>query len=326
MTNGSENRATLWYHRPRWWGVGLGIILALSDTLLATTLGFSFEINGQRATFLTAVYFSSSFALLGFLLGYVIEERRRDRRAAAIIEEQTRTISQTRSRLAQSEKLAALGQLAATIAHEVRNPLAVIRSAAQGLGELVPADSDDARKSSQFIMTEIDRLNSVITSLLTFARPPQLQARAVPVRDLLDRAALLAREELAAKQVHLQRRTASENATVQADADLISQVLLCLLSNAAEAAPRGEIVLDATAVGSSVEIDVVDSGPGVPPDLRERIFEPFFTTRSRGTGLGLAIARQIVEAHGGRLTVTDGERGGARFAVVLPSAAAAIAA
>jgi two-component system NtrC family sensor kinase len=97
---------------------------------------------------------------------------------------------------------------------------------------------------------------------------------------------------------------------------------LCLLTNAAEAAPSGEVLLDATANGSTVEIDVVDSGPGVPPDLRERIFEPFFTTRRSGTGLGLAIAKQIVEAHGGHLTVGDGERGGARFAVTLPSPAA----
>lgn len=326
MTDGSENQTMPWYCRPRWWGVGLGIILALTDTLAATALGFSFEINGQRATLLTAAYFSTSFALLGFLLGYVVEERRRDRQAAAIIQEQSDTISQTRARLAQSEKLAALGQLAATIAHEVRNPLAVIRSAAQGLGELVPADSDDARRSSAFIMTEIDRLNSVITSLLTFARPLQLQSRRVPVRELLDRAALLAREELAAKRVHLHRRAEAEDVTVHADADLMSQVLLCLLTNAAEAAPSGEVVLDATASGNSVEIDVVDSGPGVPLALRERIFEPFFTTRSRGTGLGLAIAKQIVEAHGGRLTVADGERGGARFAVTLPSRAAAIAA
>lgn len=319
--NNSDTQPTLWYQRPRWWGAGAGIILALFDTLLATALGFSFEINGRPAALLTAAYFSSSFALLGFLVGYVVEERRRDRRAAAIIDEQTRTISQTRARLAQSEKLAALGQLAAMIAHEVRNPLAVIRSSAQSLGESVPAD-DDARRSSSFIMTEIDRLNSVITSLLTFARPPQLQARAVPVRDLLDRAALLAREELSAKRVQLRRRTDGESATVQADADLISQVLLCLLTNAAEAAPSSEIVLDASANGKTVEIDVIDSGPGVPADLRERIFEPFFTTRSRGTGLGLAIAKQIVEAHGGRLTVADGDRGGARFALTLPTPAA----
>src|SRR5262249_31628783 len=148
----------------------------------------------------------------------------------------------------------------------------------------------------------------------------------VPVRELLDRAALLAREELTAKRVHLRRRKTEDDATVQVDPDLMSQVLLCLLANAAEAAPSGEVMLDTTASGRMVEIDVVDSGPGVPPDLRERIFEPFFTTRSRGTGLGLAIARQIVEAHGGRLTVSDGERGGARFALTLPSPAAAIAA
>jgi signal transduction histidine kinase len=98
-------------------------------------------------------------------------------------------------------------------------------------------------------------------------------------------------------------------------------VLLGLLANATEAVPAGgEVALQARAVDGAVEIDVADSGPGIPPELRERIFEPFFTTRTRGTGLGLAIARQIVEAHVGRIEVGDRPGGGARFTVRLPAA------
>lgn len=321
---GSHNaRGDTW----RWWGAVAGLLVGLGDATLLRWLGVGFAVNGRDATLLVGAYFGVSFAVLGFLLGAVFEARRRDQRAARLIREQMETINTTRVRLAQSEKLAALGQLAAAIAHEVRNPLAVIRSAAQDLGDAVPASDDGARRASTFITAEIDRLNNVVSSLLAFARPLQVQPGAVAVRDLLDRALLLARDELAAKQVRVQRTESVDLPPVTADPDLISQVLLGLLANATEAVPRGgEVTLCARAVGSAVEIDVADSGPGVPVELRERIFEPFFTTRARGTGLGLAIARQIVAAHVGTIEVGDRAGGGARFTVRLPTAGAAMAA
>jgi signal transduction histidine kinase len=307
--------------RWRWWGAGVGLLTGLGDALILGAFGVRFEMNGHDATLLVGGYFGLSFALLGFLLGSVAAARRRERAATALIQTQTEAITATRARLAQSEKLAALGQLAAAIAHEVRNPLAVIRSAAQGLGEAVPAADQDARRASAFITAEIDRLNNVIASLLAFARPPQLQPRAVAVRELFDRGLQLTAHELAAKHVRVQRHEPADLPAVQVDADLISQVLVGLLANAVEAVPSGgEVSLQARAVDGAVEIDVADSGPGVPLDLRERIFEPFFTTRARGTGLGLAITRQIVEAHVGRIEVGERIGGGARFTVRLPVA------
>lgn len=313
----SADRAAHW----RWWGAVAGLLTGLFDALLMSALGVRFEVNGWDATLPVGVYFGLSFAALGFLLGTVAAGRRRDRQAAALIQAQMETINAARTRLAQSEKLAALGQLAAAIAHEVRNPLAVIRSAAQGLGESAPADDEEARRSSSFITAEIDRLNNVITSLLAFARPPQLHPRPVPVQELFERALLLAREDLEAKQVRLRRTAPAALPTVHADPDLMSQVLLGLLANAAEAMPPGgELTLEGSAADGRVEIAVADSGPGVPPELRSRIFDPFFTTRPRGTGLGLAIARQIVEAHGGRIEVGERAGGGARFVLRLPTA------
>jgi signal transduction histidine kinase len=312
----------------RWWGLLGGVLLAASDTLTVRSLGITFEINGRDATLLVGSFFGASFALLGFLVGYVVEGRRRDREAAALIRAQVETIAATRARLAQSEKLAALGQLATAIAHEVRNPLAVIRSAAQGIAETAPATDAAVRRACGFITDEIDRLSSVVTSLLAFARPPQVQPRAVAVPELLDRASTLAREELEARAVRFVRHADAELPALRADPDLVCQVLLGLLSNGAEAAGAGgEVRLEARVVDGRVELAVADSGPGVPPDLRDRVFEPFFTTRARGTGLGLAVARQIVEAHGGQIAVGDGPGGGARFTIRLPAAGpAAVAA
>ncbi len=304
-----------------WWGAAAGLLTGLGDALALAWLGVGFGVNGRDATLLVGAYFGLSFALLGFLLGAVVEGRRRDQRAARVIREQMEAINAARARLAQSEKLAALGQLAAAIAHEVRNPLAVIRSAAQDLGEAIPAADAAARRASTFITAEIDRLNSVVNSLLAFARPLQMQPGPVAVHDLFERALLLARDEMAAKQVRVQRDEPPDLPPVTADADLISQVLLGLLANATEAVPAGgEVALQARAVDGAVEIDVADSGPGIPAELRERIFEPFFTTRPRGTGLGLAIARQIVEAHVGRIEVGDRPGGGACFTLRLPAA------
>jgi two-component system sensor histidine kinase HydH len=293
----------------------------LIDTVTLGWLGVTFEMNGHAVGWLVLAFFGSSFALLGFLIGWMIEARRRDRRAAAVIQAQVEAISAARARLVQSEKLAALGQLATAIAHEVRNPLAVIRSAAQSLAEIAPAGDDEARRASAFIAAEIDRLNNVITSLLAFARPLQLAPRAVTVAELFDRALLLASEHLAASRVHVGCDTPARLPAVRADPDLVCQVLLGLLTNAAEAAPvGGEIRLEACAAEGAVELAVADTGPGVAPELRERVFEPFFTTRPRGTGLGLAVARQIVEAHGGTIAVRERTGGGARFVVRLPAA------
>jgi len=305
-----------------WWAVG-GVLAGFFDTAMMSKLGFTFEANGYDVTLLVGCYFGVSFAVLGFLLGREYEWRRRDQETTALLESQVEAINAARARLVQSEKLAALGQLATAIAHEVRNPLGVIRSAAQGVSETLRVEDTDGRRACSFILTEIDRLNNVISSLLAFARPLRLAPRQVAVGQVFDAALMLAREELSGKGLRVSRREAADLPSVRADPDLLSQVLLGLLANAADVtSPGGELFLEARRVDSAIELAVADTGPGVPADLRARIFEPFFTTRERGTGLGLAIARQIVEAHGGRIDVGERSGGGARFAIRLPSAVA----
>jgi signal transduction histidine kinase len=303
--------------RLRWWGAAIGVVGALADTLSLGWLGATFEMNGRDVTWLVVTWFGLSFALLGFLLGDAIDARRRERATATALDA-------ARARAAQSEKLAALGQLAAAIAHEVRNPLAVVRSAAQGLGETLPATDADGHRAASFIVAEVDRLANVASSLLAFARPIQLETRPTAIPDIIARAVTLAAHDIAVKHVRLERDEAAELPLVQADGDLVCQVLVGLLSNAAAATPAGgRVVVHARASNGTVELAVADSGAGVAPELRARVFEPFFTTRPGGTGLGLAVARQIVEAHGGSIAVGDRPGGGACFTVRLPLQAAA---
>jgi len=311
------------WRRERWLGLIGGLLVGLLDTIASLALGIRFEAGGRDGTWLGLGFYAASFAGIGHLVGLVLEGRRRERRAAAIIREQLETVDATRARLSQSEKLAALGQLAAAVAHEVRNAFAVIRSSAQGIAETLPEHDDEGRESCSFIVAEIDRLTSVVNSLLSFARPLRLAPRPVNVHELLDHAQLLVRQEFDAKQIRLVRDEAAALPAIEADSDLVVQVLLDLLSNAAQATPPGsEVRLEAQANGAGVEIGVADAGPGVPVDLRTRIFEPFFTTRDKGTGLGLAVARQIVEAHQGHIAVEEAAAGGARFRISLPAATA----
>ena len=308
----------------QWWAALIGALVAIGDTAMLRMLGTTFSFNGHDVSWLIAGWFGLSLAILGFLLGGTIDARRRESRATEVIRDQMETIREARERLIQNEKLAALGQLAAAIAHEVRNPLAVIRSAAQSLRDAMPSASTDARRSCSFITAEADRLGNLISSLLAFARPVHISPVKLPIAELFERAMTLASEQKLDKHVRLHSNADANLDAVNVDPELMGQVFVGLVENAIAAADdRGEVFLEAKSLGTQVELAVSDSGPGIAPELRERIFEPFFTTRAEGVGLGLAIVRQIVEAHGGRIEVGASASGGARFAVILPAALAA---
>ncbi len=302
--------------RRRVWGTAIGALAGPLDTVILHRFGVSFGINGQDASWLIALYFGVSFALLGYLIGALMDSREREREHIRLVDEQRDLVNQTRARLAQSEKLAALGQMATMIAHEVRNPLGVMRSSAQEIRDSV-RDQPNPTKATSFILNEIDRLNRVIESILGFARPIQPKLDVVRASDIATRAMLLAAEHPCNRdrRVRLDRGIDPE---VYIDADLLTQVLLDLIANALEASPpKGDVVVEIQANGG-VSICVSDSGPGVADEQRERIFEPFYTTQANGTGLGLAVSRQIVTSHGGSLSVGPSATGGARFEVRLP--------
>ena len=218
-------------------------------------------------------------------------------------------------RLRAQESLAKVGQLAAIVAHEVRNPLAGIRGAIQILSRRMPEEED--RKVMARIVERVDTLNTLTEDLLVYARPHTPELASVSLQRILGvaRRLLAGHTDLAAVSVEI----SGGDVTLEADEKMLQDVFLNLFLNAAQAM-KGEGTIRATvrAGVDTVDVDVEDDGPGIPADVQERLFEPFFTTRHRGTGLGLPIVKRDVEAHGGDVSIVCPDGGGTRVTVSLP--------
>jgi PAS domain S-box-containing protein len=223
-------------------------------------------------------------------------------------------------RLVEQGALAHLGQMAAVVAHEVRNPLAGIAGAVQIIGGRLPGDSAD-RQIVKEVLARIAALDAPVKDLLLFARPRMPQRVPVPAGALLRETVELLRRDPQAQGVSI--ALPEEDAVLLADPEQLRSVVLNVLLNAAQAMHgRGEVRVSVQARDERCLLAFADSGPGIPPDVRERIFEPFFTTKHRGTGLGLAIARRIIELHGGRVDARFPPGGGTVIEIELPLAAA----
>lgn len=219
-------------------------------------------------------------------------------------------------RLRNQEALARVGQLAAMVAHEVKNPLAGIKAALQVLMSRRPAGDPEAAVMHE-IIERADALNDLISDLLQFSRPKPPQLRLVDLRSVVEEAqALLRRDPLGAG---ITCTIEGAPLAVQADQVMLRAVFTNLFINAAQAmAGHGSITVTLLPDTGRVQVTVADTGPGIPGEIRDRIFEPFFTTKSRGGGLGLAIAKRSVELHGGTLSITCPVTGGTVATIELP--------
>jgi len=223
-------------------------------------------------------------------------------------------------RLREQTALARLGEMAAVIAHEVKNPLAGVRGAIQVIGGRLPKGSKDAAVVKE-IVSRIDALNELMKDLLLFARPPQPRPALVDVVPLVSTTADLLSADPALRGVAVLVEGAVP--PISADAELLKIVFLNLLVNGAQAMQGiGTIRVTLTAVDQFCLIAFRDTGPGIPGEVREKMFTPFFTTKARGTGLGLATARRIIEAHLGTITFDCPAEGGTTVTVQLPAATA----
>lgn len=216
-------------------------------------------------------------------------------------------------RIERQERLIALGEMSAVLAHEIRNPLASLKGNAQLLSERLAATAADRAKADR-IVREASRLEKLTSDLLDFARSDSLTRTPTdPLRPLTS-----AIESVAAGSVEID--TARAPAQWSIDVDAMQQLLTNVLHNAVQATPTGERVEVRVGVDhDQLTYQIRDHGPGVQPGLEQRIFEPFVTTRTRGTGLGLAVAQRIARLHGGSISVATHPEGGALFSVAIPA-------
>lgn len=224
---------------------------------------------------------------------------------------------QHEQRIREQATLISLGEMAAVVAHEVRNPLAGIRGGVQLLGSMLPS-TPDGHDFIREIVARIDSLNGVIEDLLAFARLREPRLAMVDVSALMTGSlrSLQYDPALAATtwDIHI-----APGVAIEADADQIRSIFVNLLLNAAQAVPPGGLVsVEVVAHDDMCVVTIRDRGAGIPPELRDRVFEPFYTTKHRGTGLGLPTAKRIAEAHHGRVALLDASDGGTIARLTLP--------
>ncbi len=292
-----------------------------------TSLSFLQEPHG-RSLFLLQCYLAA-ISTSGLLLAAALGERRRAEHKVSVLNQELRqsldALARTQSVLVARERMAALGELAATMAHEVRNPLGAIANCVVALRHL-PGPRLDAQQESvlEIIAEEVQRLDELVRGLLDFARPVEPQPRPEPLEPVVEGALSAAlRAQGTGPRVTVQREVAPDLPPALVDVQLLHVALSNLFTNALQAMPQGgdlRVRIErAPPVGASrLQVSISDTGTGMSPEVQQRIFEPFFTTRATGTGLGLPIVQRIVEGHSGEVEVRSTQGRGTTFTVRLP--------
>lgn len=239
--------------------------------------------------------------------------------SSAIVKDVTQ-LRKIENQLSRAEHLASMGELAAALAHEIKNPLAGVKGAIE-----VILDQYDSRQPHHEIlvdvMQEVKRIDRIVQDLLGYARPKDPHVSKINIRDVFRRVSLLFDRTIEQKNIHLELNVDDDGEVIYADENLFEQVMLNLVLNALQALPDGGTLILSTRHTrdiSGVEITVQDNGPGILPEDQARVFQPFFTTKKGGTGLGLATCKRIITDHGGSLTVSSVPGLGATFRIWLP--------
>ena len=301
---------------------GIALVVAAAGTATVAQVWLYFRAAGAATD--VAEYFEAAHVVLIYatVAGVVALLSRRLQAERAAVEQSLEELERTRDELVRRERLAATGRLASAIAHEIRNPIAMISSslelARRGGTQALPAE-----ELTRILEEETHRLERLTGDFLAYARQRPPEPSRVRVAELLGAAASLARARAATGDVRLAVE-AAPGLGAELDPFQLQQALLNLLGNAIDAAPQGsEVRLVAGDADGTLAIDVENAGEAIGAEAAERIFEPFFSTKRGGTGLGLAITRAIAEAHGGSAALTHNEPGRVRFTLRFPAAVAA---
>jgi two-component system sensor histidine kinase HydH len=274
------------------------------------------------------------FYIAGILVNrFAVENRRQVRRLQDLsekLEETNRQLQRAEADARRAERLAALGQLSAGLAHEIRNPLGVIKGSADMLSKKVAGSEPLVAELAGYISSEVNRLNALVVRFLDFARPSKLELRPERISEIVDRALEAATASVPNAGVKIARQYAPSLPEVPADPQLCEQVFINLITNALQAMQAHDGSLEKLLSLSiapeishgqpGVGVIVEDTGPGVPPELREQIFNPFFTSKKDGVGLGLSIVAKIIDDHRGTIRLEVNPPHGARFHVFFPQA------
>jgi two-component system NtrC family sensor kinase len=241
---------------------------------------------------------------------------------AFLFEEDVTERRQLEASLVQAEKMAAVGQLAAGVAHEINNPLTAILANAQLLQRDLPPDDRDQRDMAGTIIHAAERASQAVRDLLDFSRPERDELAATDVNDTVRRTLILIRHELLAMSIDLIFDPEEDLPAVNGNRDQLQSLWLNLIINAKQAIEprRGEIRITTRRAGGAAQVIISDTGQGILPEQLPHIFEPFYTTKEpdRGTGLGLSICHRIVSQHGGQIQVNSEPGAGTQFTVTLP--------
>jgi two-component system, NtrC family, sensor histidine kinase HydH len=262
------------------------------------------------------------FCLVGVLTGVLMDRQRRQEQALRSTTHELRQAHQELREnfesMKRAERLHALGQLSAGLAHEIRTPLASIEGAA-AIVQRMNRTEERCHELLDIIQKESRRLNRLLTSFLDFAKPRRPDLKRVEIDELFNSVIALAQHAGNNERLELRKDTPPGLATLECDPEQLKQVLLNLIMNAIQAMPQGgTIVLAARENGNTVTIDVHDQGCGINEDNLDRVFDPFFTTKETGSGLGLSVADQIIRQHGGMLTIARSSPEGATVRISLP--------
>jgi two-component system, NtrC family, sensor histidine kinase HydH len=289
-----------------------------------------YEFTAEAVTYLVIriVFF---FFVAVVVNQFAVENRRQVKKYQSLsetLEETNRQLQRAEAEARRSERLAALGQMSAGLAHEIRNPLGVIKGSAEMLTQKLKNSQPLESELAGYISSEVNRLNALVARFLDFARPQHLELRPQRISEIVDRSLESVQNQLPAANVKVERLYSGNLPEILADEQLTERIFVNLILNAFQAmndrAPGLDSILRISIAPESSNgkpgliVSVEDSGPGVPAELREQIFNPFFTSKKEGVGLGLSIVAKIVDDHRGWIRLESDAGRGARFLVFLP--------